>query len=222
MRVWPSGMLKALREWCDRHGAFLIADEVMTGFGRTGTMFACEQERVIPDLVALAKGLTGGYMPLAATLVREKIFEGFLGSVAELRTFYYGHSYTANPLGCAAALANLRVFREENVLERLQPKIELFAALLQEINELEHVAEVRRCGLIAGVELVQDKASKTPYPWERLTGAKVCMAARKRGVLTRPILDVITLMPPLCVTDEQLEATCQAIRKSILEICGNR
>ena len=131
MRLWPAGMLRQLRAWCDRHGILLIADEVMTGFGRTGTMFACEREQVLPDLLCLAKGLTGGYLPLAATLTTEKIYEAFLGEANERKTFFYGHSYTASALGCAAALANLAIFRDENVLARLQPKIERLADLLR-------------------------------------------------------------------------------------------
>ena len=151
MRLWPRGMLADLRRWCDAHGVFLIVDEVMTGFGRTGTMFACEQEDVMPDFIALAKGLTGGYLPLAATLTTERIFSGFLGGPE--RTFYYGHSYTGNQLGCAAALANLAIFRDEKVIAQLQPRIARLTELLVQVRAMPQVFEVRQCGFIAGIEL---------------------------------------------------------------------
>lgn len=204
MRLWPRGMLAELRAWCDRRGVLLILDEVMTGFGRTGTMFACEQEGVIPDFIALAKGLTGGYLPLAATLTTERIFSAFLGGPE--RTLYYGHSYTANPLGCAAALANLAIFREERVLEKLRGQIALFTGLLDGLRAL---GEVRQCGFIAGIELRQENGE--PFPPERLTGARVCRAARKHGLLTRPIRDVVVLMPPYCITDVQVARAVEAV-----------
>ena len=151
MRLWPRGMLAELRAWCDAHGVLLILDEVMTGFGRTGTMFACEQEGVIPDFIALAKGLTGGYLPLAATLTSERIFSAFLGGPE--RTLYYGHSYTGSQLGCAAALASLAIFREEKVLDHLAGKIARLAALLDPLRANPHVRDIRQCGFIAGIEL---------------------------------------------------------------------
>ena len=205
MRLWPRGMLAALREWCDVHGVLLILDEVMTGFGRTGTMFACEREGVIPDFIALAKGLTGGYLPLAATLTTERIFEAFLGGPE--RTLYYGHSYTGSQLGCAAALASLAIFREERVLENLQPKIARLAALLEGVRTLPHVTGIRQCGFIAGIDVVRD-------------GAKVCLAARRHGLLTRPIRDTVVLMPPFCITDAQLAAAVEALVAAIREILG--
>ena len=214
MRLWPRGMLAELRAWCDAQGVLLILDEVMTGFGRTGTMFACEQEGVIPDFIALAKGLTGGYLPLAATLTTERIFSAFLGGPE--RTLYYGHSYTANPLGCAAALANFAIFREEQVLVRLRGKIAFFTTLLGGLRALPHVGEVRQCGFIAGIELRQENG--TPFPAENLTGARVCLAARKHGLLTRPIRDVVALMPPYCITDAQLSQAVEAVRLAIGEI----
>jgi adenosylmethionine-8-amino-7-oxononanoate aminotransferase len=204
-------MLAELRRWCDEKEVFLIADEVMTGFGRTGKMFACEHERVVPDFIALAKGLTGGYLPLAATLTTERVFEAFVGSPE--RTLYYGHSYTGNQLGCAAALANLAVFREERVLDALQPKIVRFASLLNRLRENQHIGEVRQCGFMAGIDL-------RGFPPEALTGAKVCFAARKHGLLTRPIRDTIVLMPPYCVTDGQLDRCVAAIERAIDEVCG--
>ncbi len=218
MRLWPRGMLAELRAWCDAQGVLLILDEVMTGFGRTGTMFACEQESVVPDFIALAKGLTGGYLPLAATLTTERIFSAFLGGPE--RTLYYGHSYTANQLGCAAALASLAVFREEQVLERLRGQIAHFTALLDGLRALPHVGEVRQCGFIAGLELRQENGE--PFPTDELTGARVCLAARKHGLLTRPIRDVVALMPPYCITQAQLAQAVEAVRLAIGEVCGTR
>ncbi|WP_218280860.1 aminotransferase class III-fold pyridoxal phosphate-dependent enzyme [Verrucomicrobium spinosum] len=163
MRLWPKGMLKALETWCRGQGIFLILDEVMTGFGRTGTMFACQQEKVVPDFLCMAKGLSGGYLPLAATLVNQRVYEGFLGAPSEGRTFFYGHSFTGNQLGCAAALASLGIFREEKVLEQLPAKMKVFERLLQGLTGLPHVAEIRRCGLIAGIELVKQRSPRLDY-----------------------------------------------------------
>ena len=218
MRLWPRGMLADLRTWCHSHGTFLILDEVMTGFGRTGRMFACEHEDVTPDFIALAKGLTGGYLPLAATLTTERVFTAFLGSFAEQRTFYYGHSYTANQLGCAAALANLAIFREEETLAIIATKAARLAELLAPIKTQPHVAEVRQCGFIAGIEVKRD--GREAFPAEDLIGAKVCLAARKHGLLTRPIRDTIVLMPPYCITGEQLERSVRAISLAIAEVSG--
>jgi len=216
MRLWPRGMLADLRAWCDRQGALLIVDEVLTGFGRTGTMFACEQEGVVPDLIALAKGLTGGYLPLAATLTTERIFEAFLGGPE--RTFYYGHSYTANQLGCAAALASLSIFREEAVLANLAEKIALLTRLLEPFKDLGHVYEVRQYGFIAGIELRENPL--TPYRVDERVGARVCLAARRHGLLTRPIRDVLVLMPPYCITEAQLRAAVDALATAVDEVCG--
>jgi adenosylmethionine-8-amino-7-oxononanoate aminotransferase len=217
MRLWPAGMLRELRAWCDRHDVFLILDEVMTGFGRTGTMFACEQDDVIPDFLCLAKGLTGGYLPLAATLTTERVFEQFLGEPEEQKTLYYGHSYTGNPLGCAAALANLDIFREEDVLAGLQPRIALMREYLGQLADHPHVREIRQCGFLAGIEIGLDK--QTPFPWTELRGARACVAARAHGLLTRPVLDTIVLMPPYCTTEEQLEQAVSAIRLGIEAAC---
>jgi len=216
MRLWPRGMLAELRRWCDTHGVLLILDEVMTGFGRTGRMFACEHENVVPDFIVLAKGLTGGYLPLAATLTTERVFNAFLGGPE--RTLYYGHSYTANQLGCAAAIASLTIFRDEHVLEGLKHKIELFALLLTKLRLQPHVAEVRQCGFIAGIELRRTPGD--PYPPEEAIGIKVCLAARPHGLLTRPIRDTIVLMPPYCITEAQLRAAVEALARAIREVCG--
>ncbi len=217
MRVWPPGTLHKLRAWCDRHGVLLILDEVMTGFGRTGTMFACEQERVLPDFLCLAKGLTGGYLPLAATLTTEQVYAAFLGEYRERKTFFYGHSYTGSALGCAAALASLAIFREEDVLTRVRARIELFAHLLAtRLAPLPHVAEIRRCGFIAGIELMADPAARQAFPWEAQTGARVCVAAREHGLLTRPIGDTLVLMPPYCTTERELEQMVEALRLGVI------
>lgn len=209
MRVWPQGMLKQVERWCRKHDVFLILDEVMTGFGRTGTMFACEQEGVLPDFLCLAKGLTGGYLPMAATLTTRRVFDGFLGDASEGRTFFYGHSYTGSQLGCAAALASLEIFRDEQVLAKLQEKMALFAKELAALSQLEAVKEVRQCGMIAGVELAG----------EEIVGPKVCLAARAHGLLTRPILNTIVLMPPLTVSAEEMTLMFEAVRKAIGEVC---
>ncbi|MFM2168453.1 MAG: adenosylmethionine--8-amino-7-oxononanoate transaminase [Verrucomicrobiota bacterium] len=199
MRLWPKGMLRELNTWCGQNDVFLILDEVMTGFGRTGKMFACLHEDVVPDFLCLAKGLTGGYLPLAATLTTKRVFEGFHGPE---KTFFYGHSYTANPLGCAAALASLRVFRDEAVLKHLEPKIALLADLLAELQNVPGVLATRQLGLIAGIDVAAN-------------GAEVCLAARKCGLLTRPIQNTIVLMPPLCVTEVELRQMANAIHLAV-------
>ena len=218
MRVWPPGMLRDLRKKCDAAGVFLILDEVMTGFGRTGKLFACQHEEVVPDFLCLAKGLTGGYLPLAATLTTERVFEAFLGRFEEQKTFYYGHSYSGNPLGCAAALANLEVFHSEKTLETLQPKIAHLRALLEDLKKLPVVHEVRQCGFIAGIELRHPDGA--PFDWTKRTGMNICLAARKHGLLTRPILDTVVFMPPLCTTAGQLGAGLRALSVAIGEVLG--
>ena len=221
MRVWPHGMLKQLETWCRERDIFLILDEVMTGFGRTGRMFACQQEEVIPDFLCVAKGLTGGYLPLAATLTTRRVYDGFLGEVSEGRTFYYGHSYTGSQLGCAAALASLRIFQEEGTLNQLPAKIEKFTALLETLKENPHVLEIRQRGMIAGIEIARRREPQEEYPPGDLMGAKVCLAARKHGLLTRPVVNTLVLMPPLCVRDEELSLMVEALRHAILEVCGD-
>ena len=217
IRVWPPGMLRSLREWCDANDVLLIFDEVLTGFGRTGRLFACEHESVLPDFLCLAKGLSGGYLPLAATLTTEEVYEAFLGEYQDLKTFFYGHSYCGNALGCAAALANLEIFEEENVLESLKGKIALLKQLLAGLGKLPNVAETRQCGMIAGIEVRRSCGER--FPWREQTGARVCIAARKYGLLTRPIMDTIVLIPPLCITGAQLERATEAIQRAIQDVC---
>ena len=208
MITHPPGYLRALRRLCDRHGLLLICDEVATGFGRTGTMFACEQEGVSPDLLCVAKGLTGGYMPLAATLATERIYEAFLGSYSEFKTFFHGHTYTGNPLACAAALASLEVFHRERTLVRLQPKIRLLSESLAEVEEMNEVSEVRQCGLMVGIDLGE-------HDPELRLGHRVALEARKRGVIVRPLGDVIVLMPPLAISKQDLRRLVDVVAESI-------
>ena len=191
--VHPSGYLRGVRELCDRHGVLLILDEVATGFGRTGRMFACEHEGVAPDLMCLAKGITGGYLPLAATLATERIYEGFLGEFEEFRTFFHGHTYTGNPLACAAALATLDVFEAERTLEGLAAKISLLHDLLHPLADHPAVAEVRQCGFMVGIEL-------SDFPLSVRVGHRVTLEARARGAIVRPLGDVVVLMPPLSIS----------------------
>src|SRR5438046_2145989 len=217
MKLWPGGTLAAVREWCNRTGTLLIADEVMTGFGRTGRMFAIEHESVIPDIMVLGKGLTGGYLPLAITVVSEKLFSTFDGSIADGKALAYGHSYTGNPLGCAAAKATLEIFENEGVLEALQPKIAHLESALTGLKELPGVVEVRQCGFIAGIEVEESQESAVGN-----LGAEICMAAREHGLLTRPIGNVIVLMPPLCSTTAQVTQAVEALRASIGEVFHRR
>ncbi len=208
----PDGYLRAVRALCDEHDVLLICDEVATGFGRTGTMFACEQEDVSPDLMCVAKGLTGGYLPLAATLATERIYEAFLGEFAELKTFFHGHTYTGNPLACAAALATLEIFEREDTLAKLQPKIALLADLLDEhVAPLAGVREVRRRGVMVGIEL-------TDFPLAARMGHQVTRAARRRGAFVRPLGDVIVLMTPLSITAEELTRLVTITADAIAEV----
>ena len=205
MIVHPQGYSRGLRECTRKHGTLLIADEVAVGFGRTGTLFACEQEGVEPDILCLAKGLTGGYLPFAATLTTEEIHRAFLGSADDPRTFYHGHTYGGNPLGAAAGLASLQVFDDEQTLVRMRPAVARLAERLAEFAALEHVGDVRQSGLIAGVELVADRATKQSFPASRQVGATICRLARQSGLLIRPLGDVLVIMPLLSISLEQLD-----------------
>jgi adenosylmethionine-8-amino-7-oxononanoate aminotransferase len=214
MLMHPKGYLTAVRELCDKYDVLMICDEVATGFGRTGTMFACQQEGVVPDLMSVAKGLTGGYLPLAATLATERIYEGFLGEFQQFRTFFHGHTYTGNPLACAAALATLAVFEEEDTLAALAPKLELLGELLDEqVAPLSTVADVRRLGTMVGIEL-------TAFPLEARMGHQVTLAARERGAIVRPLGDVIVLMPPLSITEDELRRLVAITAEAIAVATG--
>lgn len=215
MIVHPEGYLKGLSDLCRKHDTLLIADEVAVGFGRTGRMFACEHEGVTPDFLCLAKGITGGYLPLAATLTTERVHAAFNARATDGKTFQHGHTYGGNPLGAAVALASLQVFEDEQTLENLAPKIDLLRRKLAAISELPHVGDVRQCGLIAGIELVADRVTKQPFPWERLTGARVCRLARESGLLIRPLGDVIVVLPPLAITEDRLGWMLDVIARCI-------
>jgi adenosylmethionine-8-amino-7-oxononanoate aminotransferase len=217
MATAPEGFLKDVETLCRKYGVLLIVDEVATGFGRTGKMFACAWENVRPDLICVAKGISGGYLPLAATLVTEEIFNTFLGKLSEFKTFFHGHTYTGNPLACAAALANLHLFRENKVLKKMKPKIALLQKLLQPLQSLAHVGDVRQRGFMVGIELIQNKEKQIPYPIEEKMGIRVCQSARKRKLLLRPLGNVIVLMPPLSILEKELEFLVNGVRESILE-----
>jgi adenosylmethionine-8-amino-7-oxononanoate aminotransferase len=212
MLVQPPGYLRRVRELCDLHRVLMICDEVATGFGRTGRMFACEHENVSPDLLCVGKGITGGYLPLAATLATERIYEGFLGRHEEHRTFFHGHTYTGNPIACAAGVASLDVFEQERTLERLGPTIELLGELLERaIAPLPCVAEVRQKGFMVGIELAG-------FAEEERTGHRVTLAARRRGAIIRPLGDVIVLMPPLAISEADLRRLVTITATAIAEV----
>ena len=215
MITQPEGYLKRIRDLCTKFDVLLIADEVATGFGRTGTMFACQQEGVTPDLMTVSKGLTGGYMPLAATLTTEDIYRAFLGNYEDFKAFFHGHSYTGNPLGCALALANVDIFLNEKTLGKLRPKIRMLARLLQPLRQLPHVGEIRQQGFMVGIELVQDTITRSAYPPEARIGHRVTQEARKRGLLLRPLGHIIVLMPPLTVSLGELRRMLVIIDQSI-------
>ena len=218
MLVYPKGYLKGIRKLCTKYNILMIVDEVAVGFGRTGKMFACEHEGIRPDLMIIAKGLTGGYLPVAATLATDKIFNAFLGRHDSKRTFYHGHTYTGNPLGCAAAIASIDIFKKERTIQALQPKIKLLEAKLLKFRELKHVGDVRQCGFLAGIELVKDKATKKEYPMSDKIGIRVTMEARKRGLIIRPLSDIIVIMPPLSISKVDLSGMLDIIYQSIKKV----
>lgn len=217
MIAHPPGFLRGVRELTRAYDVLLIADEVAVGMGRTGRMFACEHEQVSPDLLCLAKGLTGGYLPLAATLATDDIWQAFLGDYASSRTFFHGHTYGGNPLGAAVALATLDVFREERTLERLQPKIRRLSEHLARIAELPRVGDVRQCGFIAGIELVRDRATGEPFGWDERRGMRACQTALRSGVWLRPLGNVVVIMPPLSVALDELDRICHAAERGVVE-----
>ena len=217
----PPGYLTRVRELCTRYDVLLIADEVATGFGRTGKMFACQHEGITPDLMAIGKGLTGGYMPLAATLTTEEIYNGFLGRYEDFKTFFHGHSYTGNPLGCAVALANLDVFKKEKTLARLQPKIKTMRRLLQPLWQLPHVGDIRQLGFMAAIELVQDCARRNPYPLEARIGHRVTQEARRQGLLLRPLGHIMVLMPPLSTDASTLTRMVAILHRAIATVTAS-
>jgi len=218
MIVSPEGYLKSVSDLCAKYKVLMIADEVATGFGRTGKMFACEHEDVTPDILCLSKGITGGYLPMAVTIATDEIYNAFLGEFRELKTFFHGHSYTGNPLACAAALASIDIFEKEETLKNLKPKIDALEKRLGEISELPHVGNARNKGLMAGVELVRDKKTKEPYAWEEKMGWKVAYHARENGVFIRPLGNVIVIMPPLGISIENLRQMLKVIKDAIIAV----
>jgi adenosylmethionine-8-amino-7-oxononanoate aminotransferase len=212
MIMQPTGFLRGLRELCRQHDVLMIADEIAVGMGRTGTLWACEQEGVQPDFLCTGKGLTGGYLPMAATLTTQRVWDAFLGSYAESRSFFHGHTYGGNPLAAAAALATLDLFEQQQTLEHVNERAAELADLLRPLAELPHVGDVRQRGLIAAVELVRDKRSAEPFPWSERRGHRVCQAALEHGVWLRPLGNVIVIMPPLCITSSELAKLVSAVR----------
>lgn len=215
--VHPPGYLRRVRQLTAELDIPLIVDEVATGFGRTGTMLACEQEGVAPDLLCLSKGITGGYLPLSATLATSPIFNSFLGEPAEGRTFFHGHTYTGNPLACAAALASLDLFEQNSVLTNVNRLEQTLERCLAPLVDHPHVGEIRRKGIMVGIELVRDRATRASFAAERRTGHRVTLAARKRGVILRPLGDVVVLMPAPAMPAELLERICAVAIESIAE-----
>jgi len=213
--VHPAGFLRGVRDLATRYNVLLIADEVAVGFGRTGKMFACEHEDVQPDLMCVGKGLSGGYLPLAATFATQQIFDAFLGQPWEGRTFYHGHTFTGNPLACAAALASLELFAKNDLLAAVNAKSHELRAMLDPLRTFAHVGDIRQRGLMVGIELVADKATRRPYDPQRRRGAEVCAGIRHRGVILRPLGDVVVLMPPLAMGVDDLLSIVAAVTAEI-------
>lgn len=222
MLLSPKGFLKELSELAKRRETLLIVDEVMTGFGRTGKMWACEHENVTPDLLCTAKGLAAGYLPLAATIATDEIYNAFLGEYSELKTFFHGHTFTGNPMACAVALENIAIFERENLLDRLQPTIKHFEKRLQEFYSLQHVGDVRVCGMAAGIEIMEDPNSSASYPFEEKMGISVCQAALTEGAILRPLVNTIVLMPPLQISISELDLLLDITYHAIDVVTRNR
>ena len=220
MIVSPQGFLKGAAALATKYNTLLILDEVMTGFGRTGRMWACEHEEVVPDILCTAKGLTAGYLPLAATLTTNEVFDAFLGDYEDFKTFFHGHTFTGNQLGCAAALANISLFKETNLIDQIQPTIEHFKDRLQGYYNLDHVGDVRVCGLAAGIELVSDRVTKEEYPATEKVGMRVCKEALMHGAMLRPLVNVIVLMPPLQISIAELDRLLEIVYNAIERVTG--
>jgi adenosylmethionine-8-amino-7-oxononanoate aminotransferase len=219
--IHPAGFLKGVEWLARKYGVLLIIDEVATGFGRTGKMFACEHEDVHPDLMCMAKGISAGYLPLAATLTTRKIFDAFAVSGDIHKTFYHGHTYTGNALGCAAALASLELFEENKILETMPEKIELLSQYFTRFAELPYVGNTRQCGMIGGIELVANKQTKKPFSLQQKIGAKVCAAMRLKGAMMRPLSDVIVLMPAVAIDIETLTKLLDIIEDTLINDVSN-
>jgi adenosylmethionine-8-amino-7-oxononanoate aminotransferase len=220
MLVFPPGYLKGVKRLCRKYKVLMIADEVATGFGRTGKMFACDHENISPDILCLAKGITGGYLPLAATITTEKVYRQFLGQYKDFKAFFHGHTYTGNQLACSAAIASLIIFKKEKTILKMQKKISALEKALIKIAQLPNVGDVRQRGFMVGIELVKNKESKEPYPIDNRTAWQVCNRAREKGLIIRPLGDVIVLMPPLSISVEDLKSLMRITAESIREITG--
>ena len=220
MLLSPPGYLRRIRDLCARYDVLMIADEVAVGFGRTGKMFACEHEGVSPDIMTVAKGITGGYLPLAATITTDGVFEAFLGEPDESKTFFHGHTYTGNPVACAAAIASIDIFEKDRTLETMQPKIEQLTRALDRLRELPSVGDIRQRGFMVGIELVASRESKEPYPAAKRMGHQVILEARKMGMIIRPLGDVVVLMPPLVTTAEELDRIVEITYGAIERVTG--
>jgi len=215
MLMWPAGVLKCFEEVCRKYDVFLICDEVATGFGRTGKMFACEHEDVHPDFLCMAKGLSGGVLPLAATLTTRRVYEGFKFPYQDMKAFFHGHTYTGNPIACAAALANLEIFRKDKTLGGVRSRAKYLSRGLKRFWDIAHVGDIRQRGLMVGIELVKDRMSKEPFPWQDGVGVRVCQRARDYGVILRPLGNVIVLMPPLSISKREIDDLLDALERSI-------
>ncbi|MED2007220.1 adenosylmethionine--8-amino-7-oxononanoate transaminase [Brevibacillus borstelensis] len=218
MILMPDGCLQKMAELAKKYDVLLIADEVATGFGRTGKMFACEHEGIVPDIMTIAKGITGGYLPVAATMTTERVYQAFYADYEEQKTFFHGHSYTGNPLGCAVALANLRLMEQRRLVDEVAQKSEKLGEMLRPLAAFPHVGEVRQKGFMVGIELVRDKHTKESYHWNERIGVRVTKSARERGLLTRPLGNVIVLIPPLVSTEDDLAAMVDILAASIREV----
>jgi len=216
--IMPTGCLREMAALCRNYGVLFIADEVATGFGRTGAMFACDLEEVSPDLMVIGKGLTGGYLPVAATLATDEVYDAFYADYEEQKTFFHGHSFTGNPLGCAVALASLKLFEERNMLEGVRVKASFVERKLAVLKDFPHVGDIRQKGLMLGIELVRDKATRQPYDWDERIGVRVSQRARELGMLTRPLGNVVVFIPPLASTEAELEIMIDILVKSILDV----
>lgn len=219
--VMPPGCLSEMAALCRKHGVLLIADEVATGFGRTGAMFACDLEEVSPDLMVIGKGLTGGYLPVAATLATDQVYDAFYADYEEQKTFFHGHSYTGNPLGCAVALRSLELFEERNIVEGVKVKASFVEQKLKSLMDRPHVGDIRQKGLMVGIELVRDKVSREPYDWTERVGVRTSLRARELGMLTRPLGNVIVFIPPLVSTEDELDAMTDILADAIISVTEN-
>ncbi|MBI5482962.1 MAG: adenosylmethionine--8-amino-7-oxononanoate transaminase [Deltaproteobacteria bacterium] len=220
MIVQPPGFLRGVRALCDRYDLLMIADEVATGFGRTGAMFACQHEDVVPDIMAVSKGIAAGYLPIAATITTSTVYKAFMGEYSELKTFFHGHTFTGNPLACAVALKSLELFEKDRLLEGVQSRILRLSECLERFRSLSHVGDIRQCGLAVGIELVEDRASRRAYDWELKTGVRVCLEARKHGIFSRPLGNTVVIFPPLVISDEELDLLLDGLYRSIQSVTG--